>query len=220
MSTVPKLYYWGMPGRAEYIRLAFHAGGVEFENIAVTGPSYGELKASLSATVPQINLPMLEVNGQHFVESKAILRYAGAMGGLIPSDPLQQLKMDEAICMTEDVFGAVFATFSIKDEAEKLAARKALSGPEGKLTAVLKKFDAYLSGCTTAFICGDELSIADIAVFCVMGNMVAGFLDGLDLDMLKDYAGIQAMRKKVATHAKVASRYENETEGPLFNGFK
>jgi hypothetical protein len=30
--SVAKLYYWGIPGRAEVIKLAFHVGDIKFED--------------------------------------------------------------------------------------------------------------------------------------------------------------------------------------------
>jgi hypothetical protein len=50
----------------------------------------------------------------------------GGLGNLIPTSALGQLRMDEAMCLTEDIFAAFAPSFAIKDPAEKLANRLAL----------------------------------------------------------------------------------------------
>jgi len=165
---------------------------------------------------------LLEVDGQYFVESKAILRYAGLMSNLIPSNPLQQLRMDEALNMTEDIFTTFSATFAIKDNEEKIAARKALCEGDGKMVSVMAKLDSYLAQYCgeKSFICGDDLTLADVALFATFGTLVCGVFDGIPADFLASFANINSFRIRVGTHEKVASRYAHLTEGLLFNAFK
>jgi hypothetical protein len=40
------------------------------EDKVVKGPEWAEIKASVIGNTPQANLPLLEVDGQYFVESK------------------------------------------------------------------------------------------------------------------------------------------------------
>eukprot|EP00600_Ochromonadales_sp_CCMP1393_P005463 CAMPEP_0174960940 /NCGR_PEP_ID=MMETSP0004_2-20121128/3968_1 /TAXON_ID=420556 /ORGANISM="Ochromonas sp., Strain CCMP1393" /LENGTH=224 /DNA_ID=CAMNT_0016209339 /DNA_START=35 /DNA_END=709 /DNA_ORIENTATION=- len=223
MATfVPKLYYWGIPGRAESIRLTFHVGQVPFEDIVVKGPEYADLKEKLTPTVPQINLPLLEVGDKYFSESKAIMRYAGAVNNLIPADPLGQLRVDEAICLTDDIINAFAPTFSIKDPEEKVKARLALCQGDGKLVQVMNKIDSYLKcNCVDdGFLCGPDLTVGDISMWCALNNLVCGFLDGIPLDFLDQFPVISAYRKKVGTLPAVASRYADINEGPLSVSFK
>jgi glutathione S-transferase len=45
--------------------------------------------------MPFGQVPVLEVDGHFLAESYAILRYAGGLAGLVPSEPLAAAKVDE-----------------------------------------------------------------------------------------------------------------------------
>jgi glutathione S-transferase len=83
--SVHNLYYYGVPGKAEQIRLALHVSGVAWENHLVNGESWGKMKNEIVDKVPHANIPLLEIDGQCLTESLAILRYVGVLGGLIPA---------------------------------------------------------------------------------------------------------------------------------------
>jgi len=211
-----KLYYWGIPGKGEMIRLAIHVTGADIEDVPINGEAYGALKARVGDKAKLVNLPMLEIGDEVFTESKAILRYVGAKGGLIPADPIKALRSDEMVDVVDDLFFAIVGTFGISDKTEMIAARQALLvGPDGKMFKYLTKIDAYLGKLTTPFIGGDELCLGDIALFGTIHVPVAGFLDGFPLDALESYPNIVAYRTRVGSHPKIASRYAGVTEGPL-----
>jgi glutathione S-transferase len=216
-----KLSYWGIPGRAEPIRLAFAVGNVEFEDIYMTGPIWGPKKESLKNSLAFVNLPLLEVNDSSFVESRSILRYAGRKANLYPSNDIDCLKVDESIDLLEEVYNGFSSTFSIKDETEKIAARKELLLPEGKISLALKKFSTYITSFgEDNFVVGDMMTIGDIGLFCTLSILASGMLDGIELNCLDSYPIIQSYRKKVGTHPKISAYYAKETEGLRFNGYK
>mmetsp|Transcript_14917 Transcript_14917/g.22439 ORF Transcript_14917/g.22439 Transcript_14917/m.22439 type:complete len:225 (-) Transcript_14917:176-850(-) len=222
MSALHKLTYWGIPGRGEQCRLALHCAGLNWENNIVQGPSYTEMKKDLISTAPLMNLPLLEVDGKYFSESKAILRYAGRMGGMIPSDPILELKMNECIDWTDCIFACFQFTFGIQELEAKIAARQALCATDGVLHVLLSKIETYISQFEDDFVCGKELTVGDIALFVNIAVPFSGFLDGFPpaKEYLEQFPAITNYRKKVGTHPKVASRYEPYTEGPLFTTYK
>ena len=215
-----KLYYYGAPGRAEQIRLALHVSGVEWENNIVTFQSWSEMKKGLIEKLPEANIPLLEVDGKYLTESLAILRYVGNIGNLIPQDPFEQAKMDAGISLTNDVADVLFPTFMIQDPNEKIAARQALIASDGKLYKIMQKLDAMIANFKGGYMAGEMLSVGDICWFCQMGLMSCGMIDGIPLDFLHQFENITTFRKFIGTNPRVASRYANETEGFLFNGFK
>lgn len=214
-----KLYYWKVPGRGEAIRLAFHVAGLQFEDVVLNGASYGELKVQLGDSCPLVNLPLLQIDDAYFTESKSILRYVGTVGGLMPSEPIKRLKIDEIIDFTDCIFAAFGHTFSITDFDEKVKARLALVSEGGALDKIWLKIDLYLSKVQN-FITGDELTIGDIALFSTLCVPVSGFIDGIPLDVLDKYPHISEYRRRVGTHPKVITRYQDLTEGNLFIGYK
>ena len=134
-----KLTYFGLPGRAELARLAFAYGGIAFEDRRVTGDEWKVIKEA--APVP-IQLPMLEVDGTRVFQSIAIARYAGTLAGLIPSDPLLAAASDNLIDNMEDVLKPFFATFALKGEGEKEAARAILCAEGGPVRVQVGRLPA------------------------------------------------------------------------------
>jgi len=215
--NVHKLYYYKVPGKAEPIRLALHMSGLNWEDCHVTGETWGQKKMELLKTFPQANIPLLEINGQHFVETRAILRYIGAMGNLIPSSPLSQLVMDESLNFTEELFNSFVPTMfaSYENENAKLEARKALCVAGGKLYTCIEKFERYVANLNGNFVCGATVSVADLFMFCTFRLLVCGMFDGFDKNLYDNFPAITAYSKKVAQIPAVASRYANQTEGLL-----
>ena len=74
------------------------------------------------------------------------------------------------------VWLSVVPTFSIKDEAEKLAARKALCEPDGATAQKMKNVEALVAGCTAPFYCGDAATLADIQLYCWLGFVRTGYV--------------------------------------------
>ena len=78
-----KLSYFDFHGgRAEPIRLALAIGGVAFEDHRFGFPEFAEVRK----TVPFGQVPVLHVDGVQVTQSDAILRYAGKLAGLYPTD--------------------------------------------------------------------------------------------------------------------------------------
>jgi len=87
-----KLTYFGGKGRAEPCRLAFHIGGVAFEDERINFEQFMALKPKL----PFGTVPAVTVDNVQSAQSAAILRYAGKLGGLYPADPVQALQVPHA----------------------------------------------------------------------------------------------------------------------------
>jgi len=91
-STKHELLYFDGAGRAETIRIALHAGGVDF-----TDTRFGKDWPTIKPTTPLGSVPVLKVDGVMHCQSVALARYAGKLGGFYPEDPVQALIVDEAI---------------------------------------------------------------------------------------------------------------------------
>ena len=83
-----KLTYFDIDGgRAEPIRIAFHAAGIEFEDHRISFDEFSEMRSGARFTC----VPVLENDGDQITQSNAISRYVGKMAGLYPADDLQAL---------------------------------------------------------------------------------------------------------------------------------
>ena len=216
-SNVPKLYYWGLHGRAEAMRLAFTLAGIEFEDIRLEGPGWGKMKTSLLPTMPQANIPMLEIDGKMYSEAKACLRYVGTIANMVPSNPTDQLSMDEIISYSDNIFGCVGFAFSgaSADEKKKTAEESAVKG--GQLYSVLSNYETILKGCADGWVAGKNMSIADLWLFSLF-SFLASPMFPFPSNFMEDFPTINAYRKKIGTIPAVQAKYADAT-GP-YSSFK
>merc|ERR1712241_699523 len=138
-----KIYYFDFPfWRAEVSRLALHLGNVPFENVKVTFAERDALKEAGKA--PLGAFPTMVVDGKIVCQTGAIARYCGKLGGFYPKDDdFAAAKIDEIIDTTTDITNIIGVTMRMKDEQEKLAARKELS--TGKLPEILEALEKILT---------------------------------------------------------------------------
>ena len=87
-----KLTYFDMDGgRAEPIRMAFHAAGIAFEDHRISFQDFMEMRDGFRFRC----VPILEIDGAAVTQSNAMCQYVGKMAGLYPDDDLQALYCDE-----------------------------------------------------------------------------------------------------------------------------
>lgn len=152
-----------------------------------------------------------------------MLRYAGRVGNasLAGKTNLDILKVDQSIDFTEDFYSAFGPTFSLATNEEKIAARQLLIAPEGKITALLTKAEQYIKSFgPNAYVCGNYITIGDLAIWSVLSLLVSSFLDGVPTTLFDSYPNIQAYKVMVGAHPTIADFYKNETEGIRFIGYK
>ena len=90
-----ELKYFDIAGAAEKVRFTLLMGGVPFKDTRVSFKEWAELKP----TTKYGQLPEMYLNGETkpYAQSGAMLRFAGAITGLVPKDPIKALSVDEAI---------------------------------------------------------------------------------------------------------------------------
>lgn len=94
------LMYFGVPARAEAIRLALTIGGVTFNDDHVVGGKWADMKM----TTPFGKLPVLLLaNGTQIGQQRAILRFVGRSTGLYPQDSLAAAMVDGVMDAVDDV---------------------------------------------------------------------------------------------------------------------
>eukprot|EP00961_Rhodomonas_salina_P072023 966956-Rhodomonas_salina.2 len=202
-----KLIYFDVMGKpaAEAIRLVLSIGNVPFEDVRLTGPQFGEAKASQQ--FPMGSLPVLQVNNQTVCQSKAILIYASKLAGLYPKDEFTALKVDEVSGCIDDVFQDIYGTLTIKDLQEKIGTRKELV--EGKMAEKLVALNKLLENNGKKFSASDEITSADVEIYACTRRyqdlrMSTGFVvDGIPTDLLDKFPKIMSSFEAVAAHPAV-----------------
>jgi glutathione S-transferase len=176
-----KLTYFDMDGgRAEPVRIAFHAAGIDFEDERISFPQFAEIRQNLRFT----SLPVLEIDGTVVTQSNAMARYAGKKAGLYPTDDVQALYCDEALGAVEDLLHCMVQTFGLEGDALKAAREKLV---DGWLTVFLKGLNEMLDRGGDYFA-DNCLTVADLKVSGITRWLLSGQLDHVPTDLVERVA--------------------------------
>jgi len=177
-----KLTYFDIKARAEPIRLALTIGNVPFEDYRIQREQWPELKKSC----PFGQVPILEVDGKTVLaQSYAILRYAGSLAGLLPTDPLEAARVDEVLYLLTELDTLLAPSGKEADAEKKKALRQALAA--GPLTTWFASLTKLLETSGSGFIVGKQLSIADLATYCRLQSFVGGKYDDIPPNIVDGY---------------------------------
>jgi glutathione S-transferase len=192
-----KLTYFDFSGsRGEECRLALAVAGVDFEDHRVQRADWLELKPSL----PFRSMPVLEVEGQFpLSQANAILRLIGRQHGLLPSqDEWECARIESLMDACEDLRSKVSATFGIEDKDALRKKRSELV--EGPLTSFAECMEQQVKG---TFVGGDDISVADIKLYVVVGWIQKGVLEHVPADLFDAYPKLSALVRAVAANPEV-----------------
>lgn len=197
-----QLNYFDMHGgRAEPVRLALHIGGVAFEDHRFAFPAFAEFRKS----TPFGQVPTLHVDGAQFTQSDAILRFAGKLAGLYPTDPLQALLCDEVTYVVEEAGVKMGPTFRMSGEEQK-AARLALVN--GSMPVYLGWLQQRLQAQGGEFFADGRLTVADLKVFVDVRALNSGRFDHVPTDLVERVApALNAHMRRVGETPAIQAYY-------------
>ncbi len=181
MPQLKLSYFDTHGGRAEPVRLALHLGGVAFEDHRFAFPEFAEFRKS----TPFGQVPTLDVDGTQFTQSDALLRFAGKLAGLYPTDPLQALYCDEVTYVVEDAGVKMGPTFRMSGDKQK-AARLALVN--GFMPVYLAWLQQRLQAQGGEFFADGRLTVADLKVFIDVRALNSGRFDHVPTDLVERVA--------------------------------
>ncbi|MCB2019357.1 MAG: glutathione S-transferase family protein [Rhizobacter sp.] len=197
-----KLTYFDFDGgRAEPIRIAFHAGGIAFEDHRLSFPEFGALRDKLRFKA----VPVLEIDGSIVTQSNAMCRHVGRLSGLYPEDAMQALYCDEVLDAVEDISHHMGATFGLKDEALKIAREQLVKGP---LSTFIKGADELLARGGGSYFADGRMTVADLKVFVQTRWLARGTLDHVPTDLVDRLAPALAEHQdRIAKDPRVVAYY-------------
>ena len=222
-----KLTYLDAKASGEPIRLALYISGVPFEDRRVTYASIARLRDS--GYLPFGQVPALEIDGQVFAQSQAILRWVGWHTGLYPEDLQLQMDMiDEAIFDIKYVlrpawYGAALGRHPGTGEPLlPLDAAQCAATIEALNDVVLPKRLAQLEGMLVRasdgpYVCGSRMTIADLNLYVFASGVLdgSGVPPGVSTELLRDCPRIRALVEHIEAHPKVAEWNRRPTAPPL-----
>lgn len=200
MSHYKLTYFDFDGGRAEPIRIAFHAAGIEFEDDRISFPEFGEMRERTRFS----SVPVLEIDGIAVTQSNAMMRYVGKMAGLYPEDDLQALYCDEAMGAIEDILHHIVHTFGLEGEELKVAREKLA---DGWLSIYLKGL-AELLARGGEYFADNRMTVADLKVYMQTKSLLAGTLDHVPTDIVQRLApGLVAHKERIENDPLVVAYY-------------
>ena len=202
------LYYFKIPfWRAEVTRLSLYIADIPFIDYRIEGDEYDEFKKTgklpNGTIAPFKQLPVLEVDGRIFAQTGAIARYCGKLSGLYPKDDdYKSALIDQIIEAAQDINFLVTLSGRDKDPEKKKIARNILAIKH------LPKWFQYLENLNSqngqsVYFVGNDLTIADLAIWRLIGWLTSGLLDGVPMNILEPYKGLRKLREEIYNHPKV-----------------
>lgn len=201
MPQLKLTYFDFHGGRGEPARLALHIGGIPFEDHRFAFPEFAELRKA----TPFGQVPTLHVDGTLVTQSDAILRYAGKLAGLYPTDPYQALLCDEVTYVVEDANVKLGPSFRMTGDEQK-AARLALVN--GSMPVYLRWLEAQLLAHGGQYFADNRLTVADLKVFVDVRNLNSGRLDHVPTDLVQSVApALNAHLERIANTPAIQAYY-------------
>ena len=201
MNTITslRLRYLEFPGRAQAIRDTLRIGHIDFVDEHLTYDQFRDCRAA--GEFPFGGIPVLVIetsdDAQCVAQSNAILRFAGRLAGLYPmDDPLQALKVDEALGVGEDINCLLAPSLHEQDTERKMAMRKLLA--DETLPFWMDCFERLLvANGSTGFIAGHNLTIADLKLYWIIDWLTMGILDGIPKNLPDSFSNVVNWRKNI-----------------------
>jgi glutathione S-transferase len=203
-TTMPQLkltYFDIHGGRAEPARLALAIGSVAFEDHRFGFAEFAEVRK----TTPFNQVPTLHVDSAQVTQCDAILRYAGKLAGLYPTDPFQALLCDEVMYVIEEAGVKMGPSFRMTGDAQK-EARLALVN--GSMPVYLAWLQSQLVAHGGQYFADKRLTVADLKVFVDVRSLNSGRLDHVPTDLVEKVAPLlNAHMQRIAQTPAVLDYY-------------
>jgi glutathione S-transferase len=206
MTNYKLTYFDFSGGRAEPIRIAFHAAGVEFEDHRISFEEFMKTRDTMRFRCA----PVLDIDGTEVTQSNSMLRYVGKMAGLYPQDELQALYCDEAMGAVEDLLHQIVRTIGLEGDELK-AAREELA--DGWMATYVKGLGEILARGGGTYIADNRLTIADLKVYVQVRSLRTGTLDHIPVDLVDKLApGLVEHEERIGKESIVVAYYDSLTQ--------
>jgi glutathione S-transferase len=199
-----ELYYWpGLPGRGEFIRLAFEEAGTKYKDIALDEDAVEMIEKITGETRhPSFAPPFLKHGDVVIGQVAAILHYLGRRLDLCPRDEAQalwchqiQLTIADMVAEAHDTHHPVSLSDYYEDQKTE-AHKRAKNFREERIPKFFDWFETILKRNTKGpeFLVGNTISYADLSLFHLHEGLRYAFPHAM--------TGIDRSHKLVTAHCK------------------
>lgn len=183
-----KLYYFDARGRGELCRLILAYGGIEYEDIRVSGAEWQELKPNS----PFSGMPYLDVDGVLLGQSISIARYLAKLACIAGKNEIEQAQADAFVDYGLDYFSEIGKVRFTKGAEDKEKGAKDFL--QNFVPKFCNKLQDKLEKNGGTYFVGNALTYADIMIAMLLDFLVCSnekaFADvsGVDdrFDLLKN----------------------------------
>ena len=212
--------------RAEIGRIALHMGNIEFEDLRITREEFMSVRETGQLNdgtkIPFHQLPCLNVDGISICQTGGISRICGKKSDLYPKDnAIDAALVDQIIDMASDITDLISnsnllarkmkfsgsesekmeISDSDTDEKNKKFVREELF--HGALSRKISFLEKILSGKEDDWFVGNKISIADLAIWRLLGWLTSGMIDYFPTDWMKNYPNLDRICLNVSNNTKV-----------------
>ena len=201
-----KIYYSHTPfWRAEVLRVSLFISNIPFEDVRISREEFiNMIKTGYlpnGKKVPFHQLPVIEVDGEIIGQTGAIARYCGKISNLYSNDNINAAKIDQIIDAATDITNLVSPTIREKDAQKKAEDRLLLKNK--LLPRWFRYLENILSESTSDWFVENKMTIADIAMWRLLGWLISGIIDGIPTTIVDSYPKLKNIHTNVHHHPKV-----------------
>jgi glutathione S-transferase len=221
-----ELFYWpGIPGRGEFVRLAFEEAGVPYVDVGRRPARAGggaaavqRLLESTGAFLTPLGPPVLRHGRILVAHTAAILHWVAPRIGVVPRSEASRLRAHQIQLTVTDLLAEVHDThhpigpsFYYEDQRKEAARRSALFVRE-RLPMYLRYFDRALSSNPSGrgrWLVGAGASYPDLSLFQVVAGLRYAFPRGT-ARAERRYPRLGALHDAVAARPRLAAYLASE----------
>ena len=201
-----KIIYLDLPfWRAEVARLALFIADVKFDDLRVNNTEFDYLqengKLMDGTLIPFNQLPVIVINGQSIAQTGGIARICGKLSGMYPEDIIEAGKVDQIIDTVTDINELLNPSMRENDPIKKKEMRAELTNKD------LPNYFGYLENIlrenNSNWFVGNKMSIADIAVWGLLGWIASGVLDDIPPEVINPFKRLKKLYNEVSQNSKV-----------------
>jgi glutathione S-transferase len=151
--------------------------------------------------IPFSELPVLSINGESVAQTIAIARICGKLGGMYPEDIVEAGKVDQIVVAVENINALLSPSMKESDPLRKKAMRKELTSNE--LPTYFGYLQDILSANSSDWFVGDSMTIADLAVWSLLGWIASGVIDDISAEVIRPFDGLVKLYNEINKNPRI-----------------